>query len=318
MAVGAVLLLWRLAAGADPVAWNVGPPVFSPGPAGSFDETAVKDPSIVFAEGFWRLFYTARGNNLYTLGYAAAPTLPELAKARRYQLTQLRAEKQVYAAAPQVFYFRQQKKWYLIYQTTDRHYQPVYSTTTTIDQPESWSRPKPLIDHTDNAKWIDFWVICDAKKAYLFFTREQKEVVVMTTAIGDFPAGFADPKAVLSPLIEAAHVYRVQGSAERYEMLYEVADGQLRKFRLATAGALSGSWRQETDDYASGRELTYAPGAQHWTDEVSHGELLRAGNDERLEVAARPVQFLMQGMPAAQHKGDYPQLPWRLGLLTLK
>ncbi len=307
---GALLILLAFATAAEPGAWTVGPPLFEPGPPGSFDETAVKDPSIVFAEGQWRLFYTARGNDRYTLGYAAAPSLPELAKARRYQLSQ------TYAAAPQVFYFRPQKKWYLIYQTTDRNYQPVYSTTATIDRPESWSPPRPIVDHTEKEKWIDFWVICDAGKAYLFFTRAHKEVVVMTTAIGDFPAGFRDPHVVLSPLIEATHVYRVQGATEQYEMLYELADGPLRKFGLATASSLAGPWRKESTEYAAGKQLTSAPGTGHWTDEVSHGELLRSGYDERLEVPAHPVRLLIQGMRAERHKGDYPSLPWRLGLIT--
>jgi endo-1,4-beta-xylanase len=99
-------------------------------------------------------------------------------------------------------------------------------------------------------------------------------------------------------------------------MLFEVADGPLRKFSRATAASLSGPWRIETVDYAAGSQLRYSPGAERWTDEVSHGELLRTGNDERLEVPARPVQFLIQGMPAGLHQGDYPTLPWRLGLIT--
>jgi hypothetical protein len=300
----------------EPAVWKAGPPLFAPGPAGSFDETAVKDPSIVFAGGLWRLFYTARGRGLYTIGYAAARSLPELASARRYQLPQLRGEKENYAAAPQVFYFRPQKQWYLIYQTTDGWYQPVFSTTRDIDKPESWSRPKPLVAHPEKEKWIDFWVICDETKAYLFFTRSHREVVVMTTALADFPAGFANPRVVLSPLIEAAHVYRVEGTSPRYQMLFEIPDGSLRKYGRATAATLLGPWRTDTTDYAAGRQLTYDSSTPRWTDEVSHGELLRTGIDERLEVAAHPVQFLIQGMRSAQHQGEYPALPWRLGLIT--
>lgn len=140
----------------------------------------------------------------------------------------------------------------------------------------------------------------------------------MTTAIADFPAGFHDPKVVMSPIIEAAHVYRVQGASTRYQMLFEIADGALRKYGLATAGALAGPWRIESTDYAAGRQLSFDFPAQHWTDEVSHGELLRSGNDERLEVAEHPVQFLIQGMRSVQHQGDYPALPWRLGLITVE
>jgi Glycosyl hydrolase family 62 len=138
--------------------------------------------------------------------------------------------------------------------------------------------PGLLLSSAEN--WIDFWVICDAKQAYLFFTREHREVVVMTTPIGDFPSGFRDPQVVFSPLIEAAHVYRLQGAPERYEMLFEVAGGPLRKYGLATANALIGPWRTETTEYA------------------------------------HHVQFPIQAMQAAQHLGDYRALPWRLELLN--
>jgi len=293
--------------------WNVGPVLFQPGPSGTFDETAVKDPSIVYAEGKWRLFYTARGRNEYTLGYAAAPTLKGLAKTQRFQLRQLRGVKQNYAAAPQVFFFRPQKKWYLIYQTTDANYQPVFSTTATIDDPNSWTPPKTLTEHTEAAKWIDFWVICDASNAYLFFTRSQKEVVAMQTSLAEFPSGWKDPRVVYAPVHEATHVYRV---GKRYEMLVELIDGPLRKYALTTAPAPAGPWTLASEEFASGRQLRDAPGAVHWTDEVSHGELLRRGNDERMEVDAKSVSFLIQGMRKEQHQGEYPSLPWSLGIIS--
>jgi hypothetical protein len=296
------------------VVWTAGPPLFAPGPSGSFDETAVKDPSIVFADGMWRLFYTARGRGRYAIGYAAAPSLEMLGSARRHPLVQLRGQQEDYAAAPQIFYFRPQKKWYLIYQTT-AFYQPVFSTTPDIDKPESWTPPQPLVAaHPEKEKWIDFWVICDVSKAYLFFTRSHREVVVMSTALGDFPTGFHDPQVIPVPVHEAAHVYHVQGAG--YEMLFELADGALRKYALATAPKLAGPWHTETTDYAAGSQLRFDPSTPHWTDEVSHGELLRASPDERLEVPDHPVQFLIQGLRAGQHHGDYPALPWRLGLIT--
>jgi hypothetical protein len=43
--------------------WSITNPVFEKGKSGSFDELSVKDPSIVFYENAWHLFYTARGNN---------------------------------------------------------------------------------------------------------------------------------------------------------------------------------------------------------------------------------------------------------------
>jgi hypothetical protein len=34
--------------------------ILNPGSKGSFDETGLKNPSVVFAVGKWHLFYTAR------------------------------------------------------------------------------------------------------------------------------------------------------------------------------------------------------------------------------------------------------------------
>ena len=53
-----------------------------------------------------------------------------------------------------------------------------------------------------------------------------------------------------------------------------------------------------------------------WTNEVSHGELLRNGVDERLEVDSAHLRFLIQGMRDELHRGEYVNLPWCLGLIT--
>jgi hypothetical protein len=221
-----------------------------------------------------------------------------------------------YAAAPQVFYFRPQGLWYLVYQTTDANYQPVFSTADRVDKPEEWTRPRALMAKREAAKWIDFWVICDERQAHLFYTRAHKEVMVMSAPLAGFPAGFRDPAPVLSPLIESTHVYRVAGPQPRYVMLYEHASGDLRRFALAEAAQLRGPWKTIDLDFAAGRNLKSGPGTEPWTNEVSHGELLRRGVDERLEIDPGPFRFLIQGMPAPLHKGDYPSLPWRLGLIT--
>jgi endo-1,4-beta-xylanase len=115
---------------------------------------------------------------------------------------------------------------------------------------------------------------------------------------------------------ESVHVYRVQGPDPDYLMLFETVQADsLRRYGLARAENLGGPWRRETDSYASGSQLRWSPNAPGWTDEVSHGELIRAGFDDRMEIAPGPVRFLIQGMPAGNHKGDYTALPWWLGLI---
>jgi hypothetical protein len=56
-----------------------------------------------------------------------------------------------------------------------------------------------------------------------------------------------------------------------------------------------------------------------WTTNISHGELLRTGVDERLEVDPENLQFLFQGASDEEYRGrQYGTIPWRLGLLKLK
>jgi len=100
------LLCWLLLVGgvatsvsnAAEARWRLEGPVFLPGPAGAFDEVAVKDPSVLFFEGRWHVFYTARGRGEYATGYVAAASLEQLPVAPRHELTTIRGRGSRYAA----------------------------------------------------------------------------------------------------------------------------------------------------------------------------------------------------------------------------
>ena len=175
-----------------PSKWVGGPVILSAGPKGSFDDVAVKDPTIVHYQGKWHLFYTVSGKEPGGIGYVSAERLDLLKTAPRHKLNQFQGHtSDSKGGAPQVFYFEPQKLWYLIYQTKDFNRQPVYSTTPTIDKPESWSRNRNLIVREEpDVKWIDFWIICDDANAYFFYSRGRKDVYVRRTKIEDFPNGF--------------------------------------------------------------------------------------------------------------------------------
>jgi len=278
--------------------WQQESIVLLPGIAGSFDATAVKDPSIVFAEGRWHLFYTARGNGKYSLGYVAAPRLETLQSQPRMQLSALAGNTSTYAA-PQVFFFRPQKRWFLIYQTSASNYQPMFSTTKTIGDPNSWSTPQELVRKQERSKWIDFWIICDDQNAYLFFTRDHHEVVAMQTSLAAFPYGFSKPKPVFAGVHEAVHIYKENGKS-KYSMLFEVREPDLtRRYGRAQADHLLGPWRLIEEAFAR----------------ASHGELLRISSDERLEADLTNPRFLIQALPNGSNLRDYPELPWRLKLI---
>lgn len=284
--------------------WLAGPVLLAPGAPGTFDETAVKDPSIVFHNNAWHLFYTARGRGQYTLGYVTAPALGQLKNAARRQIMP------AYAAAPQVFYFRPHKWWYLIFQTTAANYQPVFSTNTDIANSAAWTAPQPLIGKRDTAKWIDFWILCDSRQAYLYFTRNHRDLYMATTPLKNFPRGWDEPRRVFSPLHESAHVYSTTGRTPRYLLFFETQNDDRRAYGLAESTTPAGPFREIDRAFAA---TIHQPA---WTNEISHGELLRQSNDERLLLDPANLRFLIQGLPAGAHTGPYVDLPWSLGLIT--
>ncbi|MFI2619570.1 non-reducing end alpha-L-arabinofuranosidase family hydrolase [Streptomyces sp. NPDC018584] len=230
-----------------------------------------------------------------------------------------------YRAAPQVFYFAPQKLWYMVYQTGP----PTYSTSTDPANPRSWSAPRTFISQeppivTQNkgdGTWIDFWVICDTADCHLFFSDDNGHIYRAQTSLANFPNGFGNTQIVLSDskfnLFEATNVYKVAGQ-NQYLLLQEAIGSTGRRyFRSFTSTGLTGSWKPlaatENEPFAGRAHVTFPGGA--WTQDISHGELIRAGNDQTLTIDPCRLQYVYQGMdPAAG--GDYLRLPWRMGLLT--
>ena len=291
--------------------WKVSDPVLFPGPKGSVDEVSVKDPSIVFFEGMWHLFFTARSETEYTTSYVSAKELTGLQSARRHELEMIRGKSR-YGCAPQIFYFDPQNKWYLIFQNRDEYYQPSFSTTNTITNPDTWSEPLPLLYKDSKEKWIDFWIICDEKSAYLFYTQSHDSVVVRSASLDDFPDGWGEPKKVLDGVHEAVHIYNVKGRKE-YHMIYELNHGGIRSFGLATARDLRGPWKRVTDRYATGDQLIHVGENSPWTEMVSHGEVIRAGFNQKMEYEPDECRWIIQGIMLDELTDPYTSIPWKLG-----
>ncbi len=289
--------------------WRLCHPVLEPGPKGSFDETAVKDPSVVFFENRWHIFYTARGRNEYTTGYVAADSWEKLADAPRFELDGVRGSSR-YGCAPQIFFFRPQNRWYLIFQTTDENYQPMFVTTETLSDPQSWNTASNLLKKDTDDKWIDFWVLCDDASAYLYYTQEHDAVMVRQTALQDFPFGWGEATTVFHGVHEAVHVYKVQDQSV-FHLIYERNTGE-RSFGLAFAPTPLGPWMKWDEHYATGTQLV----GESWSEVVSHGEAVRTGYDERLEYEPTDVTWLIQGLKHSEYVEPYPEMSWKLGIIV--
>ena len=173
------------------------------------------------------MVYTARGRNelgeeSYTIGYVSASAINTLNTAPRYPLKNLHRGTEV-AAAPHLFYFEPQKKWYLIAQANyGSPYTPIYCTTSNIEDPTSWGDAKILVDKHEKDKWIDFWVICDDVTAFLIYTRNHRKMYYMTTPIDAFPSGFSNPTPFTGKIKvhEACMVYKIRDRQD-YVLLTE-------------------------------------------------------------------------------------------------
>ena len=302
-------------------AWTVGEPLLSAADRPGDPCYSVKDPTVVRYQDRWHLFCTIRSQKRsHQIEYLSFADWNEAAKAKRHILTITDG----YFCAPQVFYFTPHKKWYLIYQASDEtrkpSLQPAWSTSDDIANPSSWTPPTLVFDkHPDNVQmWIDFWVICDDQKAHLFFTSLDGKMWRSETALDKFPRGWDLPRVVLNAdIFEASHTYRLKGM-DKYLTLVEAQNSGRRYYKAYLADRLDGTW----EPLAATREKSFASpvnvkdSAAHWTDSFSHGELLRAGYDERLEVDPANLRFLFQGVTDQKMAGKaYGQIPWQLGIL---
>ncbi|HET9934376.1 MAG TPA: non-reducing end alpha-L-arabinofuranosidase family hydrolase [Polyangiaceae bacterium] len=113
-------------------------------------------------------------------------------------------------------------------------------------------------------------------------------------------------------LFEAVQVYTIQGS-NKYLMIVE-AQGNARYFRAWTATDLEGPWTLVTDNFAIKSNVTFST---NWTNDISHGDLVRSSPDETFPVDPCNLQLVFQGRDPKANVSDYGLLPYKLGLLTL-
>jgi hypothetical protein len=308
---------------AVPGQWEYTAPLITPEERAVDVSVCQKDPTVVFHEGRWHVFMTVRLPGRTVTEYCAFEKWEDADKAPR---TILKLSDSRYYCAPQVFFFAPQRKWYLVYQVGVRDAKKMwvaYSTTTTLADPASWTQAEPMLDggpgDTRVEGGLDYWIICDARRAYLFFTSNNGKLWRMWTRLEDFPRGFAHCELALEAAIfEASHTYKLKGR-EQYLTIVE-EDGR-RYYKAYFADRLDGAWKPLADTagkpFAGWTNIRPAKGVEPWTDNVSHGELIRDGVDQTMTIDPSAIKFVFQGMREEEKAGkDYGRFPWRIGILT--
>jgi Glycosyl hydrolase family 62 len=270
---------------------------------------SMKDVSHVFHNGQHILYYTTFQSN-WGSGMMTFGDWPDAAGAAQTATT--------FGVAPTLFYFTPKNIWVLAYQWGPHKFS--YRTASDPTNANGWSGEKSLYNTAlppDGTGPIDQTVICDSAKCYLYYAGDNGHIYKSSMPIANFPAEFpaAQDSGIVGTaqnLFEAVQIYKLKGS-QKYLMIVE-AQGSARYFRAFTATSLEGPWTLLSNDFAIKKNVTLSV---NWTNDISHGDIVRENPDETFTIDPCNLQLVFQGRDPNINT-DYGKLPYRLGLITLQ